>query len=271
MTQVIYAGEPEPAWQPTTTEPTAAAPHGRRFVPRTGLAGASRPERWLALLLVVALHAATLLLLQRTAIPPLLTPPRQLPISIELTAAPQEPPPVAEEPPAPPAPVEKTLPADENALQPPAPVKKPRPPANVPEKKVQKPPEKKRPVKPAKPVNKTPATPAPAQQTVANNAASQQTQPITPPLANADYLHNPAPEYPEAAITRGQEGTVLLNVQVGANGKVLSIRLQKSSGYAALDKAAQETVRRWSFVPARRGSQAVSGSVIVPIDFSLDS
>ncbi|MFE8149351.1 energy transducer TonB [Brenneria goodwinii] len=269
MTQVIYAGEPEYSWQKTTTVPAASAPNGSLAAPRAGLTGAYWPGRWLALLLVLALHAAVLLLLQRSATPPLITPPRQLPISIELAAAPEAAEPVAQAPSVPP-PEEKTPPVvDENALKPPPPVEKPRPPAKVAEKTTPKPPEKKRPEKTVRPANKTPAAPVP--QTTTNNAISQPSQPVTPPLANADYLHNPAPEYPEVAISRGQEGTVLLNVQVGPDGKVLSVRLQKSSGYAALDKAAQDTVRRWSFVPARRGSQAVSGSVIVPIDFSLDS
>ncbi|WP_307833671.1 energy transducer TonB [Candidatus Symbiopectobacterium sp. 'North America'] len=73
------------------------------------------------------------------------------------------------------------------------------------------------------------------------------------------------------AISRGQEGTVLLNVQVRPDGKVQTLTIQKSSGYPALDNAARDTVLRWSFVPARRGSQAVSGWVVVPIDFSLNS
>nr|WED69982.1 energy transducer TonB [Pectobacterium colocasium] len=95
--------------------------------------------------------------------------------------------------------------------------------------------------------------------------------PLTPPLANADYLHNPAPSYPDVAISRGYEGTVLLNVQVRADGKVQTIRIHQSSGYPSLDDAARNTVLSWSFVPARRGNQPVSGWVVVPVDFSLNS
>ena len=36
-----------------------------------------------------------------------------------------------------------------------------------------------------------------------------------------------------------------------------------------LDRAALSAVKRWRFVPARRGSEAVAGRVIVPIHFNL--
>ncbi|MBI0525205.1 energy transducer TonB, partial [Dickeya dianthicola] len=95
--------------------------------------------------------------------------------------------------------------------------------------------------------------------------------PVTPPSANAAYLRNPPPAYPDVAINRGWEGTVLLNVQVRPDGKVQTIRLQHSSGYPALDDAAREAVQHWSFVPARRGDQPESGWVVVPVDFTLNS
>ena len=36
-----------------------------------------------------------------------------------------------------------------------------------------------------------------------------------------------------------------------------------------LDNAAQDAVWRWKFVPARRGDEAVSAWVLVPITFNL--
>jgi protein TonB len=47
------------------------------------------------------------------------------------------------------------------------------------------------------------------------------------------------------------------------------VELRSSSGHDRLDAVALETVRRWKFVPARRGDQAVSAWVLVPISFSL--
>ncbi|MDV6883384.1 energy transducer TonB, partial [Pseudomonas aeruginosa] len=86
----------------------------------------------------------------------------------------------------------------------------------------------------------------------------------------AGYLHNPAPEYPALAMRRGWEGTVLLRVHVLASGSPSEIQVQKSSGREALDQAAVKAVKRWSFVPAKRGDKAEDGWVSVPIDFKLN-
>ncbi|WP_430300518.1 energy transducer TonB, partial [Pseudomonas aeruginosa] len=91
-----------------------------------------------------------------------------------------------------------------------------------------------------------------------------------PPRAGGRHLHNPAPEYPALAMRRGWEGTVLLRVHVLASGSPSEIQVQKSSGREALDQAAVKAVKRWSFVPAKRGDKAEDGWVSVPIDFKLN-
>ncbi|MGV8189928.1 energy transducer TonB, partial [Pseudomonas aeruginosa] len=100
-----------------------------------------------------------------------------------------------------------------------------------------------------------PAPPAPPQPAAppAPPAPAAAPAPLTPPSANAGYLHNPAPEYPALAMRRGWEGTVLLRVHVLASGSPSEIQVQKSSGREALDQAAVKAVKRWSFVPAKRG------------------
>lgn len=95
--------------------------------------------------------------------------------------------------------------------------------------------------------------------------------PITPATANPGYLRNPAPEYPEQAVERGWEGTVILNVHVMGNGKPDSVEIKTSSGRKVLDTAAIQTVRRWSFVPAKQGETPVDSWVEVPIDFKLSN
>jgi protein TonB len=62
---------------------------------------------------------------------------------------------------------------------------------------------------------------------------------------------------------------VLLRVQVGADGLPRHIEIRTSSGSGRLDEAALEAVRRWKFVPARRGDEAVEAWVLVPVAFSL--
>ncbi|OTI66584.1 energy transducer TonB [Pseudomonas aeruginosa] len=117
-----------------------------------------------------------------------------------------------------------------------------------------------------------PAPPAPPQPAAppAPPAPAAAPAPLTPPSANAGYLHNPAPEYPALAMRRGWEGTVLLRVHVLASGSPSEIQVQKSSGREALDQAAVKAVKRWSFVPAKRGDKAEDGWVSVPIDFKLN-
>ena len=116
-----------------------------------------------------------------------------------------------------------------------------------------------------KPVEAPPAPPVAAPAPPAPPAPA----PVTPPSANAAYLKNPAPEYPQMALRRGWEGTVLLRVEVLASGKPGQIQVQKSSGRQALDAAALAAVKRWSFVPAKQGDVAQAGWVSVPIDFKL--
>jgi periplasmic protein TonB len=90
------------------------------------------------------------------------------------------------------------------------------------------------------------------------------------PSFNAGYLHNPPPSYPSVSRRMGEQGRVLLNVTVSAEGGALSVALHASSGSNRLDEAAIAAIRKWRFVPAKRGGQAVSASVIVPIKFSLE-
>lgn len=93
---------------------------------------------------------------------------------------------------------------------------------------------------------------------------------IEQPKFGVAYLNNPEPEYPRMAKRAGEEGRVLLKVLVSAEGLADTVSLEKSSGSERLDKAAIEAVRGWKFVPARKGSQALSAYVMVPINFSLD-
>ncbi|MDR0776302.1 MAG: TonB family protein [Azonexus sp.] len=88
---------------------------------------------------------------------------------------------------------------------------------------------------------------------------------------NAAYLNNPEPKYPPLSRRFGEEGKVLLRVQVTTDGRASAVELEKSSNYTRLDEAARQAVASWRFVPARRGDEAVEASVIVPIVFRLDS
>ena len=84
-----------------------------------------------------------------------------------------------------------------------------------------------------------------------------------------DYLDNPAPTYPAVARRLGQEGTVLLRVDVDAKGSPTRVTLQKSSGFPLLDNTAIQSVKRWKFKPAQVAFLTVGATVDVPITFRL--
>lgn len=219
-------------------------------------------EAWLLGLFALTLHGGLLFWLSQRPEPVLPeVPPQVPPMTIEFTrpapsvveAPPPEPipEPVVQEPPPPVV--------EELAVKPPPPKPIPKP------KPVAKPAPKPEP----KPVEQ-PAPPAPAPVAAPTPPAPPVPAPLTPPSANAGYLKNPAPEYPSLAQRRGWEGSVLLRVHVLANGRPSEIQVQTSSGREALDKAALQAVRQWSFVPAKRGDEPQDGWVSVPIDFKLD-
>lgn len=88
--------------------------------------------------------------------------------------------------------------------------------------------------------------------------------------ARPNYLRNPEPPYPTMARRRRQEGTVLLAVQVSAEGRATHVQLKRTSGYPALDTAATEAVRDWEFEPARFGAKPIASAIEVPIRFQLN-
>ncbi len=94
---------------------------------------------------------------------------------------------------------------------------------------------------------------------------------ILDPKFDAAYLNNPAPSYPSVSRRLGEQGKVLLRVHVDEQGTPTSVAVRTSSGFERLDNVALETVRRWKFVPAKRGNDPVSAYVIVPIVFNLRS
>ncbi|MBC7162083.1 MAG: energy transducer TonB [Immundisolibacter sp.] len=213
----------------------------------------------------VVLHAlaAFLLLRQVPTLP--LTPPQI--IQMSLIAEPQPEPRPAPQSPAPqPA-------AAQAAKAPPIPSPQPRPQRRPAPRPVAA---KPMPLAPA-PTQSVPSAPAPTvvsasisdAPAVAAPAATTAPVEVTQPRFDAAYLNNPAPPYPPLSRRLGEQGRVLMRVYVDPNGTPTQVELRQSSGSQRLDTAAQTAVRRWRFVPARRGSEAVGAWVLVPISFNL--
>ena len=71
----------------------------------------------------------------------------------------------------------------------------------------------------------------------------------TPAKIDHSY-HNPPPFYPDAAQFAGEQGDVLLEIQVTANGYPRKIRVKETSGFRDLDDAAIQTTAGWRYLPA---------------------
>ncbi len=78
------------------------------------------------------------------------------------------------------------------------------------------------------------------------------------------------PAYPQQARRLGQEGTVMLAVQIEPSGHVTDIQLASSSSFVLLDEAAIEAVAQWEFA-AFAQTDTHSIWVHIPIEFSLRS
>jgi protein TonB len=88
-------------------------------------------------------------------------------------------------------------------------------------------------------------------------------------LAIPRYRENTHPAYPLIARIRGHEGIVILSVEIFTDGSVGSLKIKKSSGYAALDKSALEAVKTWKFEPGRKIGKPAIMWVDVPVKFVL--
>lgn len=212
---------------------------------------------WSALLAIVVLHAVGLAaVITHLSAPPIeVTPPTMIGVLVAPpTVQRPQPLPAAPEPPKP-IPVVKQRPTP----LPPLPVAPPS------ERAVTAPPA----VPPA------PTDPTPNVQTAAATAPPSHAEPasgpaqVTPPRTDASQLNNPAPAYPAASRRLGEQGKVVFDVYILPDGTVGEIKLKRSSGYSRLDDAALDAVKRWRYVPAHRGSEAIPYWYVQPISFSL--
>lgn len=93
--------------------------------------------------------------------------------------------------------------------------------------------------------------------------------PYAPGVTAPGCAFCPYPTYTDDARHSKVEGSVTLEVLVGADGRAETIRVVKGIGFG-LDERALETVRSWKFIPARDGShRPVAAWVTVEAVFRL--
>jgi len=223
-------------------------------------------ERGLGLLIALGLHLAWFGLMPNSEKPQPVTPPQ--PIMVQWIGDAQ-----TQQAPAKP-PVQQAQPTPEKTVSqpktPPKPVKNPNLVSTASQASAAMAAPEPTPEPPRAEPAPTAATAAPAPAPSSASTSEATSAPMTLPTLNADYLNNPAPAYPSASRQLGEQGKVLLRVLVNTDGAVEQVTLRKSSGFDRLDQAAQDTVQKWRFVPARRGEQVVSAWVVVPVSFSLE-
>ena len=81
---------------------------------------------------------------------------------------------------------------------------------------------------------------------------------------------NVLPAYPADELLAGHEGTVFVRAVCSASGAVESVSLERSSGYPALDEAALEAVKGWTFQPQLdEHGVAVASEIVSPVRFRI--
>ena len=108
----------------------------------------------------------------------------------------------------------------------------------------------------------------------------QSTQPTPPPKPiikappsvslRIDGKRCRAPEYPSVSNRLGEQGSVVLQLLVGPDGKVKDSKIVRSSGYPRLDEAALEATRASTCPPYIENGQAIRAAHTLPFNFTLD-
>lgn len=82
------------------------------------------------------------------------------------------------------------------------------------------------------------------------------------------YKRRVAPKYPRADKLAGRTGTVILLLEIDAEGKLLNVSIRRSSGSRSLDAAAIQAARASKYLPAHDGERHIPSRAEASYTFS---
>ncbi|NIM05324.1 MAG: TonB family protein [Armatimonadetes bacterium] len=89
------------------------------------------------------------------------------------------------------------------------------------------------------------------------------------PTYGPSAVGGPLPIYPKDAADQGLEGVVRLSVNIGEDGSVEAVSVERSSGHRLFDEAAARVVREgWSFQPGVTDGKPAQGTVSLTFEFT---
>lgn len=100
-------------------------------------------------------------------------------------------------------------------------------------------------------------------------AAPPPSGPVTVGNLDERMIDGNPPRYPMESRRKKEQGTVVLRLLIGTDGRVAQVSIAQSSGFERLDQAALQAARSWRWRPMMRDGEAVEVRGIMPIPFVL--
>lgn len=201
--------------------------------------GADRAPNWTMIAAIVALHFVALYALVTFDVIHIAE--KRKPLVVDLIAEPPAPP--AEKPKPEPVVVEKVQPV---IVTPPPIVQTIAPPP------------------PPIAVTTTPPPPKPVA------VAAPPAGPVTVGNLDERLIEGKPPRYPVESRRKREQGTVVVRLLIGTDGRVADISIAQSSGFARLDQAALQAIRGWRWQPVIREGQPVEVRGLYTMPFTLN-
>ena len=108
---------------------------------------------------------------------------------------------------------------------------------------------------------------------IAGSGIAAVAAPATGPVRLGEGIERPRkikdvkPVYPAYALALDTRGTVIVDLVVGVDGRVIDATIRQS--VPALDQAALKAVRQWEFTPARRNGEPIAVIVTAIVSFAI--